>query len=208
MERAPSGRDTPTNTCTADTPECFEPMDSETDPRSEKTLESTTWLAPRASRRFALVDRQLTVAVVTTGVMVAGTLGFWLRGKLAWNHEPLMSQAFAQASLETLSNRPHSAALEFHHALASGDFGLARAFLSPAAADLVDRAQAACGSDCPRPELSRGRVFARAAVLENTPRTAVVRAEAFDTNDAPLNAATYDLVREADSWRVIGLRAP
>lgn len=178
-------------------------MDSENPSSPAQPSAPDVWLKPRSARRFALVNRQVNTALFTSGLVVVGTLALWLQGKLSWNHEPQVSQAFQPASFEVLTNRPQNAAIEFHHALYTGNFGYARRLLDASATELVDRAQQSCAPTCPTPEASAGKVFTRATLLEANGRESLVLAESFGVADAPLAAATYRLTREHDRWLVV-----
>lgn len=179
-------------------------MDFDTPSTSAPPPGADAWFKPRSTRRFALVDRQVNAALMTTGVVVVGVLASWLQGKLSWNHEPQVSQSFHPASFEVLTNRPQNAALEFHHALQTGNFGYARKLLDVSATELVDQAEKACTPGCPTPKASAGKVFTRATLLESTGRDSVVLAESFGIASAPLAAATYRLTRGEHGWRVMG----
>lgn len=181
-------------------------MESDSTPSPHETVTASDWLKPRSPRRFVLVDRQVGVALVTSAVVVTAVLGFWLLGKLSWNHDPLVSQSFQPASFVTLTNRPQSAALEFHQALSSGNFTYAKTLVTPTAMSLVEQAEAQCGSACPTPEQSKGKVFTRATLVETAGRTAVVRAESFDADDTLLKSATYEVSRADTGWLVTAVR--
>jgi hypothetical protein len=173
----------------------------ETD-RSTPEPVARPWLKARSSRRFALVDCQLGVSLFTTVGIVASVIALWLLGKLSWNHDPQTSQPFLPATSEMLTSRPQSAALEFHHALTTGNFVYAQSLAHAKAGALVDEVRASCADACPSPKASRGKVFTRATLLEAKGRYAKARAESFDRDNTLLQAATYELWREDDRWSV------
>jgi hypothetical protein len=168
-----------------------------------ENVSGAPWLKPRSLRRFEVVRQQLTVSLSTTATVVGGIFALWLLGKLSWNHDPQVSQAFQPASLVTLTNRPQNAALEFHHALSIGSFPYAKSLVSANSTSLVDEARAACSEACPTPEQSRDTIFTRASLLETNGRSATALAESFNAKNELLRRATYELIRENERWLIV-----
>ncbi len=166
---------------------------------------SDKWLTGTSRKELTLINHRLRQTLVLQGVVASVVFGFWLLGKLSWNHDPLVSQRFRRAEVNVLSNRAQNAALQFHHDLTTGQFGQARLLATEGAESLVDEAVAACQPSAPCS--SKARVFTRATLLRSLGQEAHTRVESFTKDGTLVSAATYEVSHASGQWLVAGRNA-
>ena len=180
----------------------FDGATGEADPTNVKPSASSDepWLRGSSPRRLRLVDKRLQIALGLQVIIAAVVFGFWLLGKLSWNHDPLVSQKWRPLELPALTNRAQNAALEFHHDLVTGEFGQARLLVVEEAEKLVDDAVAACQPDAPC--ASKERVFTRATLIRSVGQEARALVESFAADGRPVGQGTYVLSHTSGRWLV------
>lgn len=165
---------------------------------------SQRWFRGTSAKELNLIDRRLRRALVLQVIVGSVVFGYWLWGKVSWNHDPMVSQRYRPAEVSVLSNRAQNAALEFHHSLVSGQYGQARILVDEIAEALVDEASGACQPTAPCS--TKEAVFTRATLLRSLGREAHVHVESFAKSGTLLSEAAYDVSNVSGQWLVVGRR--
>lgn len=168
-------------------------------PRSDARHEWLPASAPAPRPVWAASEERWTVRWVAFLFILS--FGLWGAAKVACNYHPLTSLNFKPVPLEALTDRPKNAALEFHHALNTGDVETARRLARPSAVAWLEEQLRACGAEC------RQRKQAWSPAANTRAELHFVRGQRAEVSaethyQGSMIAGRYLVVREGQQWKV------
>jgi hypothetical protein len=129
------------------------------------------------------------------------TLAAWVAAKAGCNARERGVAEPKPLGAEMVRRNPKGTALELQQRLVTADFAGARGLVAPAAAPLIDEAQARCKRE---PQAvgckTAAKLFTRAELLEAPTESAEVRVQTFDAAGTLVQTARIALERGTDGW--------